>query len=111
MRIDQACDLIDAGEDNLLSIALHVGFKDPSWFTKVFRKHRGLTPRAYRKLQRAECTLTRPSEIAPGSAGLRTGPKNTRRAQQANLTRRSLRDPSTLAHGHTRCPGWLPRGR
>jgi len=48
-RISRAQELMRAGESSLLHVALAVGFKDPSYFTKVFRKYSDLTPRAWRK--------------------------------------------------------------
>jgi AraC-like DNA-binding protein len=52
VRIERARELLRDEDRSLLQIALEVGFKDPSYFTKVFRKLSGLTPRDYRKLLR-----------------------------------------------------------
>ena len=53
MRADRAAELL-AGTDKPLSlIALETGFSDQSYFTKVFRRCRGMTPRDYRQ-QRAD---------------------------------------------------------
>lgn len=46
-RIDRAKELIEHGR-SALDVSLEVGFADPSYFTKVFRKLTGMTPSAYR---------------------------------------------------------------
>ncbi|MDR1611333.1 MAG: helix-turn-helix transcriptional regulator [Planctomycetota bacterium] len=48
MRIDQAAELLARGGQSLCMIALDCGFKDQSYFTKVFRKYMKETPRKYR---------------------------------------------------------------
>ena len=49
MRIDRAKRLLASEDDSLLQVALSCGFDDPSYFTKVFRRHEGMTPSEYRK--------------------------------------------------------------
>lgn len=52
MRIDRAAELL-AGTDRPLSvIGLECGFADQSYFTKVFRRHRGSTPSEFRREHR-----------------------------------------------------------
>jgi AraC-like DNA-binding protein len=46
-RIDRARALLERG-GSALEVALAVGFPDPSYFTKVFRRHTGQSPRDYR---------------------------------------------------------------
>jgi transcriptional regulator GlxA family with amidase domain len=54
MRIDQAAELLARTERSLCMVALDCGFKDQSYFTKVFRKYLRTTPREYRlRLQSA----------------------------------------------------------
>lgn len=48
VRIDKAKDLLRVQELPLSQIAQEVGFSDQSYFTKVFKKVEGCTPRAYR---------------------------------------------------------------
>lgn len=52
LRIERAKQLVVDGHQSLLQIAYATGFKDPSYFTKVFRRHVGMTPKAYRGFNR-----------------------------------------------------------
>ena len=52
-RIDKACDLLLQTDLSLIEIAAHCGFCDQSYFTKVFRKYRGVTPRVFRRMRQA----------------------------------------------------------
>lgn len=47
-RIDCACRLLRESDTPLLDVALQSGFDDQSYFTKLFRRQTGTTPRAYR---------------------------------------------------------------
>lgn len=49
VRIAQSRRLLADTHQSVLDIAIAVGFEDQSYFTKVFRKHSGMTPHAYRK--------------------------------------------------------------
>ena len=53
LRVQRATELLASGDRSLLDIALSCGFQDQSYFTKVFRRHTGHLPRAYRTRQRA----------------------------------------------------------
>ena len=48
-RIEEACILLDHGEDALEEIAERLGFYDRHHFSKVFKKYRGVSPATYRK--------------------------------------------------------------
>ncbi len=48
MRIDQSAELLARTDRSLCLVALDCGFKDQSYFTKVFRKYMRKTPREYR---------------------------------------------------------------
>ena len=48
-RIEQSLPEILAGEESLTEIALHSGFADSNYFSKVFRRLKGCSPRDYRK--------------------------------------------------------------
>jgi AraC-like DNA-binding protein len=48
MRVNRAAELLVRTDKPLSIIALDVGFKDQSYFTKVFRRYLSLPPRQYR---------------------------------------------------------------
>jgi len=55
-RVERAADLLARSDQDLKLIALESGFSDQSYFTKVFRRHTGQTPRAYRHRHRSAAT-------------------------------------------------------
>lgn len=48
-RLSAACDLMETSNLTITQIASNVGYADYNYFSKVFRKHYGITPREYRK--------------------------------------------------------------
>lgn len=56
MRIDRAADMLTNSHRDLKIIALETGFPDQSYFTKVFRRYRGMTPAEFRKQSVGERT-------------------------------------------------------
>lgn len=46
-RIESACEQIVSTDEKLLSIAMNCGFSDYSYFIKVFKSQKGVTPRDY----------------------------------------------------------------
>jgi AraC-like DNA-binding protein len=50
IRIDRAKDLLAIPSRSLTEIALSLGYGDQSYFTKVFKKHVGVSPRKYREM-------------------------------------------------------------
>ncbi|MCH5325448.1 MAG: helix-turn-helix transcriptional regulator [Eubacterium sp.] len=46
-RIESACEQIIGTDDKLIDIAMNCGFNDYSYFIKVFKNHKGLTPRDF----------------------------------------------------------------
>ena len=46
-RIAKACNLLKSGDHTVKSVARAVGFSDPGFFTRVFRRHVGKSPSAY----------------------------------------------------------------
>jgi AraC-like DNA-binding protein len=50
IRIDRAKDLLTDPHLSLTDIALSLGYGDQSYFTKVFKKHIGVSPRKYREM-------------------------------------------------------------
>jgi AraC-like DNA-binding protein len=48
-RVEQACALMDESSLNINQIALDCGFSDQSYFSKVFHRYVGATPKEYRR--------------------------------------------------------------
>ncbi|MCW5720439.1 MAG: helix-turn-helix domain-containing protein [Devosia sp.] len=48
----RAKDLLKSSGEPLSGIALMLGFSDQSHFNRVFRRHTGFTPAAFRRLAR-----------------------------------------------------------
>lgn len=48
IRIMRACEMLKETNDTLASIAYAVGFSDPKYFSKVFKKEMGIIPSEYR---------------------------------------------------------------
>ena len=48
-RINEACELIKNTNLSISQIAVSVGFFDQFYFSRVFKKHTGMSPREYRK--------------------------------------------------------------
>ncbi len=51
IRINQSCELLAKTNFNLIDISIMSGFDDQSYFSKVFKKLKGVTPKDYRKNQ------------------------------------------------------------
>lgn len=49
IRINRACELLGNTNYNLVDISMLCGFDDQSYFSKVFKKMKGITPKDYRK--------------------------------------------------------------
>jgi len=48
-RIEKACSLLEHTELSIQEIASESGFEELNYFSKVFKKHTGITPSGYRK--------------------------------------------------------------
>ena len=48
-RVEQAAFLLSSTDLSITTAAMECGFWDSSYFTKVFKKYKGITPRAYRQ--------------------------------------------------------------
>jgi AraC family transcriptional regulator len=48
VRVRHATTLLADPDRRVIDVALEVGFENQTHFTRAFRKHTGLTPRAYR---------------------------------------------------------------
>jgi AraC-like DNA-binding protein len=49
LRIEAARTALESGDTDITSIALDVGYDDPSYFARIFRRHTGISPRTYRQ--------------------------------------------------------------
>jgi AraC-like DNA-binding protein len=49
LRLNSACELLSQGNSSITKIALSVGYYDHSYFTKIFTRELGTTPKEYRK--------------------------------------------------------------
>ena len=49
-RIERSCELLSKSTLSLLEISLQSGFEDQSYFSKVFKRINGITPKEYRKM-------------------------------------------------------------
>jgi YesN/AraC family two-component response regulator len=54
MRVDRAAELLVRTDRTLTAVAFDTGFRDQSYFTKVFRRYTHVTPRGYRMQHRTE---------------------------------------------------------
>ncbi len=50
VRIEHSKTLLENQNDTILNVALAVGFNNQNYFNMVFKKHTGMTPKAYRQL-------------------------------------------------------------
>jgi transcriptional regulator GlxA family with amidase domain len=49
LRIERAKEIIEAGADDLDDVGFDVGYTDPTFFRRLFKRKTGLTPAAYRR--------------------------------------------------------------
>ncbi len=49
-RVQAACRLLDTTDQSIAAIAAEVGYEDPYYFTRCFRRVIGSSPRAYRRI-------------------------------------------------------------
>lgn len=49
LKINAACDMLTNSEMSIHAISDALGFSDPSYFNRVFKKHRNISPAIYRK--------------------------------------------------------------
>jgi AraC-like DNA-binding protein len=52
LRMDKARELLKSTELTVGEVAYQVGFAEPSYFTRIFRKHSGVTPLEFRALNK-----------------------------------------------------------
>ncbi|GGL60899.1 AraC family transcriptional regulator [Sporolactobacillus putidus] len=49
LRVDKAVDLLQSGSLSITEIAMAVGFNDANYFSRVFKRKKGITPQAMRQ--------------------------------------------------------------
>jgi len=54
MRIERAKELLASTNQKLASIAMEIGYNEPNYFSHVFRKLEGITPKEYRSRMQAD---------------------------------------------------------
>ena len=59
LRIDKAKEMISFGMLNISEICYAVGFNDPLYFSKVFKKHVGVSPKYYKNINSPRAILDR----------------------------------------------------
>jgi len=47
-RLRRAEELLKSGKYNVSTVSKAVGYQDPFYFSRLFRKHMGISPKAYR---------------------------------------------------------------
>lgn len=58
LRMNKAKQLIKTTNDSIVLIAKQIGYAEPGYFSKVFKKKFGITPNEYRKKQKHYSTIT-----------------------------------------------------
>lgn len=53
LKVEHACKLLTETNLSIIDISLSTGFEDQSYFTKVFKKAKGVTPKMYRSANAA----------------------------------------------------------
>lgn len=62
IRINRSKELLSNTQMSIVEIALFVGYEDQSYFTKVFRRLTGMTPKKFRLMNTASTETKKPSE-------------------------------------------------
>ena len=58
IRVNNAASLLETTDYSMAEIAAIVGYEDPLYFSRLFRKIKGMSPSAYRKLLQADKTTS-----------------------------------------------------
>ena len=50
-RIEAACEMLSGGAENVTEVCYSCGFNDLSYFIHIFKEHKGMSPKAYARMQ------------------------------------------------------------
>lgn len=50
LRIERACQQLSLNDANVITVAFDSGFNDNSYFSKIFKRYKGVTPTEYKKM-------------------------------------------------------------
>ena len=50
IRVKRAIELLEHSDLNISEVAYDVGFADPAYFSRVFKRHMGISPREFQRL-------------------------------------------------------------
>jgi len=53
-RIDQACRILTESDISIIRVSLLTGFEDPLYFSRVFKKRMGVSPKEYRSASKSQ---------------------------------------------------------
>jgi AraC family transcriptional activator of pobA len=66
----EACRKLTYVPASVASIAYELGFQDPAYFSRIFKKHLGLTPKEFRQRPASGLAMDSETQAGPGSASL-----------------------------------------
>lgn len=69
LRIEQARELLELGTDTVDAVGYRVGYEDPTFFRRLFKRTTGLTPAAYRRKYAAILAEGRATRAGGTAAG------------------------------------------
>lgn len=98
-RINKACELLASSELSISEISAKVGYADHSYFTKVFKKHIGISPSQYRRQSRSPNAATNATAEAVDDATDHAIDQATAKATATDAT--GIRMPQTKSQTHS----------
>jgi AraC-like DNA-binding protein len=72
LRMQHACQLLDATSASVKEVAAVLGYDDPFYFSRVFKAVNRIPPSRYRAMQKHSPPALRPDKIGTADAGRRT---------------------------------------
>ena len=62
IRINNAVSLLETTDYNVTEISTIVGYENPLYFSRIFKKQKGVSPSEYRKMLQGEAIASNPNE-------------------------------------------------